>query len=261
MFGQPGSQPQMPATFVNPTDTTAGQQPDEPTQDQQDQGPPQQTPHAQGIQGAAQAPDHHAHLPLAQDLPPAQPLEAPPEGLPVENDPDSANRRSTRSNKGQFTSQKYHQEFSGLESTFVDRELYSFAAMYEHHNHETITAKSATSDPDVMYFHQAMRQPDSQDFLEAVKKEFKDLLINGIFHFVPKKSAPAGATLFPEVWAIKRKRRVETREIYKWKARLNTHGGQQEHRVNFWETYSPVMNWFSIRLFLVISILQSWETR
>jgi hypothetical protein len=34
-----------------------------------------------------------------------------------------------------------------------------------------------------------------------------------------------------------------------------------QHGVNFWETYSPVVNWFSIRLLLVISILKGWETR
>jgi hypothetical protein len=47
----------------------------------------------------------------------------------------------------------------------------------------------------------------------------------------------------------------------KWKARLNCHGGQPEHGINFWETYLPVVNWFLIRLFLVTSILQNWDTR
>jgi hypothetical protein len=63
------------------------------------------------------------------------------------------------------------------------------------------------------------------------------------------------------VWSMKPKRRILTRQIYKWKARLNCHGGQQEHGINFWETYSPVVNWYSIRLFLIISIMKGWETR
>jgi hypothetical protein len=46
----------------------------------------------------------------------------------------------------------------------------------------------------------------------------------------------------------KRKRRIDTRKVYKHKARLNIHGGQQTHGVNYWETFSPVVNWFSIRL-------------
>jgi hypothetical protein len=76
-----------------------------------------------------------------------------------------------------------------------------------------------------------------------------------------RKNLPKGTKVLASVWSMKRKRCILTREIYKWKACLNVHGGQQEHGVNFWETYAPVVNWFSIRLFLVISILQDWETR
>jgi hypothetical protein len=43
--------------------------------------------------------------------------------------------------------------------------------------------------------------------------------------------------------------------------KVKCHGGQQEHGINFWVTYSPVVNWYSIRLFLIISILRGWETR
>ena len=63
------------------------------------------------------------------------------------------------------------------------------------------------------------------------------------------------------VWSMKRKRRIATREIYKWKARLNVHGGKQEKGVHFWETYSPVMKWFSIRFFLLLALLRGWRTR
>ena len=61
---------------------------------------------------------------------------------------------------------------------------------------------------------------------------------------------------------MKRKRQIATREIYKWKARLNVHGGKQEKGIHFWETYSPVVKWFlSIRFFLLLSLLFSWHTR
>ena len=33
----------------------------------------------------------------------------------------------------------------------------------------------------------------------------------------------------------------------KHKARLFSHGGMQQWGVNYWETYSPVVNWISVR--------------
>jgi hypothetical protein len=41
---------------------------------------------------------------------------------------------------------------------------------------------------------------------------------------------------------MKKKRRIKSREVYKWKAHLNMHGGMQEkHRVNYWDTHAPVV--------------------
>ena len=51
------------------------------------------------------------------------------------------------------------------------------------------------------------------------------------------------------------------REVYKWKARLNVHRGQQEHGVNFWETYAPVVSWQTLRLFFIHSILKGWHSK
>jgi Reverse transcriptase (RNA-dependent DNA polymerase) len=72
---------------------------------------------------------------------------------------------------------------------------------------------------------------------------------------------PEGVKVLDLVWAMKRKRRIKTKEIYKWKARLNIHGGQQEYGVNYWETFAPVVIWISIRLILILSILLCWHTR
>jgi hypothetical protein len=49
--------------------------------------------------------------------------------------------------------------------------------------------------------------------------------------------------------------------IYKHKACLNIHIGQQTHRVNKWETFSPVVNCFSIRLCMTFALIFDWYTR
>jgi hypothetical protein len=122
-------------------------------------------------------------------------------------------------------------------------------------------AFSATSDPDTMYWHQAMREPDKAKFPKAAQAEVKSHVDNEHFVLMERSALLKNTKVLSSVWFMKRKRRILSREVYKWKARLNAHGGQQEHGINFWETYSPVVNWFSIRLFLVISILRNWETR
>jgi hypothetical protein len=43
--------------------------------------------------------------------------------------------------------------------------------------------------------------------------------------------------------------------VYKWKARLNLHGGKQEYGLNFWETYSPVVTWATVRMMLILVTL------
>ena len=39
------------------------------------------------------------------------------------------------------------------------------------------------------------------------------------------------------------------------------HGGQQQHGVNFWDTYSPVVTWTSIRFLLLVCLCQGWASK
>jgi hypothetical protein len=120
---------------------------------------------------------------------------------------------------------------------------------------------AATSDPDTMYLHQAQREPDWNNFKLAMLDEVKAHEDNAHWQIVMRKDIPAGIDVLPSVWSMKRKRRIDTRAVYKWKARLTVHGGKQTQGVNFWETYAPVVNWTSIRLHLILSILNNFCTR
>ena len=117
------------------------------------------------------------------------------------------------------------------------------------------------SDPDTMYYHQAMAAPDRKEFQKAMLKEFRDHCEREHWELVEKSEVPENTKIIDAVWSMKRKRDIKTRETYKWKARLNVHGGQQEYGVNYWETYAPVVNWFSIRLLLAQALLNNWHTR
>ena len=119
----------------------------------------------------------------------------------------------------------------------------------------------STANKDTMYFDQAMRAPDSNEFVKAVIKEVNDHIERKHWELIPREQVPKGVKVLPSVWSMKRKRDIKTQRVYKHKARLNVHGGKQEFGENYFETYAPVVTWFSIRLLLVLSIINNWYTR
>ncbi len=126
---------------------------------------------------------------------------------------------------------------------------------------DPIAFAASKSDPDTLNFKDAMNAQDSAAFKKAMLKECDAHTDNEHWEVWAKADVPPEQDILPAVWAFKRKRRIDTREVYKYKARLNIHGGMQKHGVNYWETYSPVVNWFSIRLCLILTLLFRWKTR
>ncbi|KAL7580903.1 hypothetical protein ACA910_001170 [Epithemia clementina (nom. ined.)] len=122
-------------------------------------------------------------------------------------------------------------------------------------------AFATSSDPDVMYLHEALRAPDRRQFLEAMDVEIQSHVKGKHWIVVPRTEVPKGIRILDAVWSMRRKHRLDTQEIYKWKAQLNVHGGQQEQGVNYWETYAPVVMWPTIRIFFILSILLGWYSR
>jgi hypothetical protein len=111
---------------------------------------------------------------------------------------------------------------------------------------------------DIMYLHQALRQPDAREFMEAVIKEVNGHINNDHWKLIPHTEVPEGTEVVPSVWTMQRKRDLTTGRVTKHKARLNLHGGKQEFCTNYYETYVPVVTWFAIRLLIVFGILFNW---
>jgi hypothetical protein len=124
-----------------------------------------------------------------------------------------------------------------------------------------LLAFAASADPDTMYLHQALKEPDKAQWLKAMEEEVNAHISNGNWEMVPRRSVPAGVPVLPAVWAMRRKRRIATREVYKWKARLNLDGSKQVKGVNYQETYAPVAGWSTIRIVLMTAILKNWPTK
>lgn len=147
----------------------------------------------------------------------------------------------------------------------IEGELFSFQAMFPNYagfpEKDPIQVYKATSDPDTMYHHEAMKQPDAVEFRVAMDKEWDDQLKNGNFTVIHRSEVPEGATVLPTVWQMRRKRDIRTRQIKKYKARLNIDGSKMRQGLHYDQTYAPVASWNSIRTLLLMSALHGWHTR
>ena len=112
-------------------------------------------------------------------------------------------------------------------STEVDNrtmEIYAQESLIE--EKYIIYVLKAQCDPDTIYHHQDMKQPDSEKLKAAMTDEVKSQFENENFEIVSRASVPKNATILPAVWHMKRKRDIKTGTIKKYKARLNIDGSR-----------------------------------
>ena len=122
-------------------------------------------------------------------------------------------------------------------------------------------AYKATNDPDTLYMHEALKAPDAKEFKKAMIKEVQDQTQRKHWRVMLKKDVPQGETILPAVWSMRRKRQIATREVYKWKSRLNLGGHKMIPGKYYDETYAPALAWSTIRLFLILTILNRWKSQ
>jgi hypothetical protein len=103
---------------------------------------------------------------------------------------------------------------------------------------------------DIMSLNQALCQPDAPHFIEAVITELNGHTDNKHWQLTKQSEVPPNVYVLPSLWSMRRKRDITTNEIKKYKARLNLLGGKQEYGMNYYETYAPVVTWFSIHLLI-----------
>ena len=206
---------------------------------------------------------------------PLQPVEAAPPAAPEQltnTGPTEHGARQSRSGRTIRNTPRYEQSI-----TQRDQGLVTWEVLLDQDEHEQVpTAASqyriqkalenplaftAADNPDILYWDQAMKAPDRAKFVEAVVTELDGHEKMGNYEPVPLSQVPKGTKLIDMVWSMRRKRRIKTQEVYKWKARLNVHGGQQEHGVHYWDTYAPVVTWQTVRLFLILSLILGWQSR
>jgi Reverse transcriptase (RNA-dependent DNA polymerase) len=124
-----------------------------------------------------------------------------------------------------------------------------------------LLAYAASSDPDTLYYHEAMKAPDAPEFRKAMQEEVTGQMDNGVYELILRTDVPEGATILPAVWAMRHKRKSKTGEVYRHKSRLNIGGHKQRAGLDYEQTHAPVATWPSIRLQLINVIVKKWYTR
>ena len=155
--------------------------------------------------------------------------------------------------------------YTDIHDNQVVEEVYAMPTMFGVDNaledENYLHAFKASSDPDTMYHHQAMQEPDRDRFREAMTKEWDGQANNKNFTLMRRSDVPEGATILPAVWQMRRKRDVKTGEIKKYKARLNLDGSRMVKHKHYDLTYAPVVKWYSIRMMLALALVNNWHTQ
>ena len=119
---------------------------------------------------------------------------------------------------------------------------------------------ASVSNNDVYTLKEKLKLPDIKEFVVAMQKEIEEHQRRDHWETFWRKDMPSGAKTILSVWAFKVKRYPNGR-ILKHKARLNAHGGMQRWVVDYWETYATVVNWISVRLLLILSVIHNLDTK
>jgi hypothetical protein len=176
------------------------------------------------------------------------------QGNDIPQDEDGTNITRTRSGR-----------VSKLPNKYKDYVVYE-SQVGDHWNelsidHMNPIALAASTDPDIMYFHEILNEPDKEEFLKAMQNEINGHNENQNWEVIPRSQVPAHCKILPSVWAMRRKRRLSDGKVYKWKARINVDGSKQTYGVDYWETYAPVATWATIRSVMMLAAQQNWKTK
>jgi hypothetical protein len=115
-----------------------------------------------------------------------------------------------------------------------------------------LAAKTAASKEDNPTWWQAMNGPYAEEYWKAAQLEIETLEKIKAWTVVPRTDDITN--VLPSTWAFKVKRYPDG-TVKKFKGRFCARGDKQIQGVDFFETYSPVVQWTTIRLMLVLECI------
>jgi hypothetical protein len=128
--------------------------------------------------------------------------------------------------------------------------------LYEFFEPFALSVKTNTDDNPT--WDEAMNGPDKDGYWTAMEKEYTTLeTVMGCWEIVIRK---AWMNVLPSTWACRCKRYPDG-SVRKLKARFCARGDKQIEGVDYFETFAPVVNWQTIRLMLILSLVLGLATK
>ena len=113
----------------------------------------------------------------------------------------------------------------------------------------------ALIDDEPTSYQEAMQDPDSHKWLEAMKAEMQSMYDNQVWNLI---DPPEGSKTIGCKWVFKKKTDMDG-NVHTYKARLVAKGFRQTHGIDYDETFSPVVMLKSIRIMLAIAAYYDYE--
>jgi hypothetical protein len=111
---------------------------------------------------------------------------------------------------------------------------------------------------DIMYLHQALKQPNAKKFVQAVIKEVNGHVDSNNWTLQKQSDVPEDVQIVPSVWSLQCKHNLTTNKEKSHIARLNLHSRKQVCGMNYFETCAPIVTWFAIKLMIIFGIIFCW---
>jgi hypothetical protein len=105
-----------------------------------------------------------------------------------------------------------------------------------------------------------MTHVDAYLFIEAMQKEVADHELRNHWTIVLCLTVPRTAKPIQAIWSFKCKRRPDG-TLVKHKARLCSYGRVQQLGINYWGTYSPVVNMVTVCLILLLAQIYKLDSK
>ena len=121
-------------------------------------------------------------------------------------------------------------------------------------------ALAASANPNILTHREAKKADDWKHFQEAMKEEIERMIKNKLFKLTARSTVPMGQRILRAVWSHRRKTTPDGK-IYRHRSRMCVDGSQQQHGIDYHETYSPVVAWSTVRIIMVLSKIFNYKMR